>query len=97
MTPNSDDGIYRTTLYNFAYRIILLRQNYMTPCHQPFYHLLSPPITQSSTISALFPIFLAQKFGNLKKSRTFAPRLRDNATAQSGKGSLGEWLKPPVC
>ena len=56
-----------------------------------------PPITQSSTISALFPIFLVQKFGNLKKSRTFAPRLRDNATAQSGKGSLGEWLKPPVC
>ena len=23
----------------------------------------------------------------------FAPRLRENA----GKGSLGEWLKPPVC
>ena len=50
-----------------------------------------PPITQSSTISALFPIFLVQKFGNLKKSRTFAPRLRDNATAQSGTRKFG-WV-----
>lgn len=25
----------------------------------------------------------------------FAPRLRDNATEK--EGSLGEWLKPPVC
>ena len=25
----------------------------------------------------------------------FAPRLRDNASEK--EGSLGEWLKPPVC
>ena len=39
--------------------------------------------------------FLRQKFGTLEKSRTFASRLRNNATKV--QGSLGEWLKPPVC
>ena len=60
----------------------------------PLSHILS---TKKHSQTALFFIFLAKKFGDLEKSRTFAPRLRDNATAQSGKGSLGEWLKPPVC
>ncbi|WP_223301116.1 hypothetical protein [Prevotella sp. MGM2] len=31
-------------------------------------------------------------FGNIKISTNFATRLR-----KTWKGSLGEWLKPPVC
>ena len=61
---------------------------------------LIPPINTS--LSA--PYYFHQKI-YLKKSAKdlhisinpliFAPRLRDNASEK--EGSLGEWLKPPVC